>query len=127
MLSIDERIMNFAVRIFHLSRYLRQAHHEYSMADQILRSGTSIGANYEEACGTITSADYIAKISISLKEARETRYWLKLFFKTELVDYKLFESLCDDCNSIINILGKTIRTAQTNNVKSKKLQTNKSS
>ena len=119
MLSIDERIMNFAVRIFYLSKHLRQVHHEYSLADQILRCGTSIGANYEEACGTITPADYIAKISISLKEARETRHWLKLFFKTELVDYKLFKSLCDDCNSIINILGKTMRTAQANNVKSK--------
>ena len=122
MLSIDERIMNFAVRIFYLSKHLRQVHHEYSLADQILRCGTSIGANYEEACGTITQADYIAKISISLKEARETRFWLKLFQKTELIDNKLFNSLYDDCNSIINILGKTIRTVQ---AKSDKLKHSK--
>ena len=119
MLAIDERIMNFTVRIYNLSKHLRRIHHEYSLADQVLRSGTSIGANYEEACGAISQADYIAKISISLKEARETRFWLKLFRKTELIDNKLFNSLYDDCNSIINILGKTIRTAQAKNEKLK--------
>ncbi len=114
--------MNFTVRIYNLSKHLRQIYHEYSLADQVLRSGTSIGANFEEACGAITQADYIAKISISLKEARETRFWLKLFQKIELIDNKLFNSLYDDCNSIINILGKTIRTAQ---AKSDKLKHSK--
>ena len=113
MLPIDERTLSFAVRIFYLSKHLREIHHEYSLADQILRSGTSIGANYEEARGAITQADFIAKTSVSLKEARETRYWLRLFYRIKLINNELYSSLLDDCNSIINILGKAIRTVQT--------------
>ena len=113
MLSIEERTLNFAARIFYLSKQLREVHHEYSLADQILRSGTSIGANYEEARGAISKADFIAKTSISLKEARETRYWLKLFFQIKLIDNELYTDLLSNCNSIINILGKAIRTVQT--------------
>ena len=113
MLSIEERTLNFAARIFYLSKQLREVYHEYSLADQILRSGTSIGANYEEARGAISKADFIAKTSISLKEARETRYWLKLFFQIKLIDNELYTELLGNCNSIINILGKAIRTVQT--------------
>jgi four helix bundle protein len=117
---INDRLLDFAVRVIHLSQYLRSKHKEYCLSNQVLRSGTSIGANFEEACGSITKADYIAKLSISLKEARETLYWIKLFHKAELLDEKLYQSLYNDCNMIIHILGKTIRTTQRNNEKNKK-------
>ena len=119
-MTINDRLLNFAVRAIRLSQYLRDKCKEYSMANQVLRSGTSIGANFEEACGSITKADYIAKMSISLKEARETLYWIKLFRKEELIDEKLYQSLHNDCNTIIHILGKTIRTTQRNNEKNEK-------
>lgn len=113
-MTVNDRLINFAVRMIHLSQYLRNKHKEYNLANQVLRSGTSIGANYEEACGSITKADYIAKMSISLKEARETRYWIVIFHKANMLENNLFQSLYDDCNMIVHILGKTIRTAQKN-------------
>ena len=117
---INDRLLDFAVRVIHLSQYLRSKYKEYCLSNQVLRSGTSIGANFEEACGSITKADYIAKLSISLKEARETLYWIRLFRKAELLDEKLYQSLYNDCNMIIHILGKTIRTTQRNTEKNKK-------
>ncbi len=119
-MTINDRLLNFAVRVIHLSQHLRSKYKEYSLANQVLRSGTSIGANFEEACGSITKADYIAKMSISLKEARETLYWIRLFRKVDLLDEKLYQSLYSDCNTIIHILGKTIRTTQRNNEKNEK-------
>ena len=118
-MTINDRLLDFAVRVIHLSQYLQSKHKEYCLSNQVLRSGTSIGANFEEACGSITKADYIAKLSISLKEARETLYWIKLFRKAKLLDEKLYQSLYNDCNMIIHILGKTIRTTQRNNEKNK--------
>ncbi len=123
-MTINDRLLNFAVRVIHLSQYLRSKYKEYSLANQVLRSGTSIGANFEEACGSITKADYIAKMSISLKEARETLYWIRLFRKVDLLDEKLYQSLYNDCNIIIHILGKTIRTTQRNNEKNEKQKQN---
>lgn len=120
IMTINDRLLNFAVRVIHLSQHLRSKYKEYSLANQVLRSGTSIGANFEEACGSITKADYIAKMSISLKEARETLYWIRLFRKVDLLDEKLYQSLYSDCNTIIHILGKTIRTTQRNNEKNEK-------
>ena len=112
MIPIEDRLLNFAVEIIRLSQNMRKEYREYALANQVLRSGTSIGANYEEACGAITKADYIAKISISLKEARETRYWIKLFHQSEYIDNPTFEKLHKECTSIINILGKVMRTVQ---------------
>lgn len=123
-MTINDRLLNFAVRVIHLSQYLRSKYKEYSLANQVLRSGTSIGANFEETCGSITKADYIAKMSISLKEARETLYWIRLFRKVDLLDEKLYQSLYNDCNIIIHILGKTIRTTQRNNEKNEKQKQN---
>ncbi len=123
-MTINDRLLNFAVRVIHLSQYLRSKYKEYSLANQVLRSGTSIGANFEEACGSITKADYIAKMSISLKEARETLYWIRLFRKVDLLDEKLYQSLYNDCSIIIHILGKTIRTTQRNNEKNEKQKQN---
>lgn len=84
---------------------------EYVLSKQLLRSGTSIGANVEEALAGISKKDFIAKMSISSKEARETRYWLRLIDKSNIVQIELLKSL-QAIESIINILTKIVKTSQ---------------
>ena len=84
---------------------------EYVLSKQLLHSGTSIGANVEEALAGISKKDFIAKMSISSKEARETRYWLRLIDKSNIVQIELLKSL-QDIESIINILTKIVKTSQ---------------
>jgi four helix bundle protein len=81
---IRKKSFDFAVRIINLYQYLVKQKNSYELAKQILRSGTSIGANIEEATGGVSKADFKNKLSISYKEARETLYWLKLLHKTSL-------------------------------------------
>ena len=83
---------------------------DYSIADQILWAGTSIGANLAEAIHAESSEDFIHKIAISRKEASETKYWLKLIHKLELIDDKLFTSLYNDCDEILRMLFSATRT-----------------
>lgn len=101
---VKEKAEDFAVRIVRCSRYLRDRHREYSLADQLLRSGTSIGANLSEAEFAQSKADFITKLSISLKEAAETKFWLTLLHKTDLLDDKIFYSLNTDVKNIISLL-----------------------
>ena len=84
------------------------------MSKQILRSGTSIGANISESISGISKADFVHKLSISLKEARETLYWLKLLNKSEYIDDKLANSLINDCDEIIRLLFAIIRSSKSN-------------
>ena len=86
----------FAVRIVKLYLYLYKEKKEFVLSKQILRSGTSIGANAEEAVGGISKKDFWAKMSIAYKEARETEYWLRLLNDTDILDDKLFTSLHDE-------------------------------
>ena len=101
---VKEKAEDFAVRIVRCSRYLRDRHREYSLADQLLRSGTSIGANLSEAEFAQSKADFITKLSISLKEAAETKFWLTLLHKTDLLDDKIFYLLNTDVKNIISLL-----------------------
>ena len=101
---VKEKAEDFAVRIVRCSRYLRDRHREYSLADQLLRSGTSIGANLSEAEFAQSKADFITKLSISLKEVAETKFWLTLLHKTDLLDDKIFYSLNTDVKNIISLL-----------------------
>lgn len=101
---VKEKAEDFAVRIVRCSRYLRDRHREYSLADQLLRSGTSIGANLSEAEFAQSKTDFITKLSISLKEAAETKFWLTLLHKTDLLDDKIFYSLNTDVKNIISLL-----------------------
>ncbi len=97
---IRDKSFEFAVRIINLSIYLRSVKNEYVLSKQILRSGTSIGANVEEATGGISKADFKNKLSIAYKEARETHYWLRLMQRTEYKDIRMFKSLERDCEEI---------------------------
>ena len=102
----------FAVRIVRLSQFLISEKHAYQLADQIRRSGTSIGANVEEAVGGQSRRDFIAKCSIAYKEARETHYWLRLLRDTDYVEVRLAESLLQDCEELRKILTVIIRSSK---------------
>ena len=104
----------FAVKVVSLSKRLRNEHKEYDLSRQILRSATSIGANAEEAVGGISKRDFSAKLSISYKEARETKYWLRLLHETDYLTEPEFEELINDCDEISKILFTIIRTSRNN-------------
>jgi four helix bundle protein len=95
---------NFAIRIINLYKHLRSNYNETVISKQILRSGTSIGANIAEAVYAESPADFEHKLKISLKEISETLYWLKLLYRTKFISAKEFTSMASDCNSLKNIL-----------------------
>ncbi len=100
----------FALRIVKLYVYLRKEKKEYHLSSQIVRSGTSIGANIEEATGGSSRRDFKAKLGIAYKEARETRYWIRLFTDSDILDSKLAASLLKDCEELIKLLTAIINT-----------------
>ena len=100
----------FAVRIVKLYQYLSAEKHEYVMSKQLLRSGTSIGANLAEAECAISRKDFLAKVYIALKECAETKYWLELLWETEYLSEMEFESICADCEELRKMLSATTKT-----------------
>lgn len=94
----------FAIKIIKLYKYLCDEKREFVLSKQILKSGTSIGANAREASRGQSKADFYAKLYISLKEAEETAYWLELFYESEYIDKEKFQKLYGDCEEIIRIL-----------------------
>lgn len=106
---IVEKSMEFAVRIVNLYKYLCAEKSEYVMSKQILRSGTSIGANVREAIRGQSRADFGAKMNIALKEACETEYWLELLYKTDYIEKEHCESIYNDCKEIIRILTAIVK------------------
>jgi len=111
---IKIKSFSFAVRIVKLAEYLRKNKKEFILSGQILRSGTSIGANIEEAIGGQSKNDFISKISIAYKEARETKYWLELLKETNYLNLEQSESLLKDCEELLKILGSIKKTSYTN-------------
>ena len=101
---IESKSFNFAVRIVKLYQYLCEEKKEYVLSKQLLRCGTSIGANVSEAQRGQSKPDFYAKIAISLKEANEARYWIHLLHATEYLSNKEYKSLDSDINEIISIL-----------------------
>lgn len=102
----------FAVRIVKLSKWLAGEKKAYQLADQVLRSGTSIGANLEEAVGGQTRRDFVAKCSVAYKEARETHYWLRLLRDTDHLDEKQAVSLLADCEELLRLLTTILLSAK---------------
>ena len=111
---------DYGVRIFNLYKWLIEKHRIYSVADQILRSGTSIGANVEEATGGFSKKEFAAKIGIAYKEARETRYWLRILNAGGCLEEKLFNSLLFDCEELIKILSSIQMTTRRNLINDQK-------
>ena len=109
---IRDKSYKFSLRIVKLYRYLIENKKEYILSKQVLRSGTSIGANVEEAIGGHSDRDFISKLTVAYKEARETRYWLNLLIDSGYLELKLTESLLDDCEEICRIIGSIQKTCK---------------
>jgi four helix bundle protein len=112
---IQQKSYEFALRIIQLNQMIIEDSREYVIAKQILRSGTSIGANIEEAIGAQSRRDFKAKLSISYKEARETHYWLRLLRDAQIISHQLSESMINDCNELLKIIGSIIKTLKNPN------------
>ena len=100
----------FAIRIVRAYKYLTAEKNEYVLSKQLLRSGTSIGANVKEATRGQSKPDFYSKLNIALKEASETEYWLEILYETEYIDKKLFESINADCQELIKLLVSITKT-----------------
>ena len=107
---IVEKSKAFALRIIKLYKYLDSNYRIGVIATQLLKSGTSIGANVKEAIRAQSKADFYAKLNISLKEASETEYWLELLYESEYITKEQFESIYDDCREILKILTAITKT-----------------
>ena len=110
-----EKSLFFAARIVKLNKYLVKEKHEVIISKQIIRSGTSIGANANEAAYGISRADFIAKMQIALKETSETEYWLNLLVLSEYITEAEGDSLISDCLEIKRILISSLNTAKQKN------------
>ena len=117
---IQQKSYSFALRIIKLYSYLTENKKEYVLSKQILRSGTSIGANVEEALGAQSKSDFIAKLSIAYKEARETSYWIRLMRDSDYLENDLAESILNDCTELINIITAILKSAKGRNEKTMK-------
>ena len=106
-----EKSFEFAVRIVNLYKYLLREHKEYTLSKQLLRCGTSIGANVSEAQRGQSKADFAAKMNIALKEANETQYWLKLLYRTDYLTKNQYESLNSDIQELLGILTAICKSA----------------
>lgn len=114
MSILKEKSYTFALRMIKLFQYLLNEKKEFVLSKQILRSGTSIGANIEEAFQGESKPDFIHKLSIANKEAFETNYWLRLLRDSEYLEKKLADSLLADCDEIQKLLVSSIKTAKLN-------------
>jgi len=115
MRDIEQRTFEFAVRIVKLCQALdKEPGVSRTLATQILRSGTSVGANVEEAQGGQSKADFVSKLSISRKEARESHYWLRLLAETEVVPSRQLADLTDEANQLVAILTTIIKNTKGN-------------
>ena len=106
---------DFAIRIVRLSQFLQSDKKEFVLSKQILRSGTAIGALIREAEYGQSKSDFIHKLSISLKEANETEYWVNILKDTGYVEQNLYESILSDCNELLRLLIASIKTAKKHN------------
>ena len=100
----------FALRIIKLYKYLQSEHKEFVLAKQILRSGTSIGANVKEAIRGQSKPDFYSKMNIALKEASETEYWLELLYESNYIDKTSFDSIYNDCQELLKLLVAITKT-----------------
>lgn len=109
-----EKSLQFGVQIVKMARKLQEEEHEYIVSRQILKSGTSIGANIRESQNAQSKPDFINKLSIALKEADETQYWLELMVLSEMITKEHYSLLEQDLKEIIAILTSSIKTAKAN-------------
>ena len=107
----------FAVRCVNLYKLLNEEKHDFTIGKQVLRSGTSVGANVKEALRGYTKADFTAKMSIALKEASETEFWIELLRDTNFITEQQANSMLTDCTELIKLLMTIIKTSQEKTIK----------
>lgn len=107
---VQEKSFAFALRIVKMYQWLCGERKEFVLSKQILRCGTSIGANIEEAIGAQSEKDFHSKMAIAYKESRETHYWLRLLRGSNYIDDGAFESISTDCEELIKLLGSITKT-----------------
>ena len=106
-----DKALKFGIRVIKLAEYLEN-NKQKIIANQILRSGMSIGANISESEYSVSKADFVNKLQIARKEANETKYWLRLLNAAELIENKLYESLLNDTEELLKLLGSSVLTAK---------------
>ncbi|HZS05097.1 MAG TPA: four helix bundle protein [Blastocatellia bacterium] len=110
--ELAERLLDYAVRIVKPVESLPHSIAGKRIGDQLLRSGTSVGANYEEAQGAESSGDFVHKLQIALKELRESNYWLRLLTKSGVMPAERMREIVDESNQLCRILSKAVATAK---------------
>lgn len=123
--NIQDKCMNFSVRIVNLCHFLTEEKHEFNISNQVFRSGTSIGANIAEAQCAISKKDFINKAYIALKESNETIYWLELLYKTHYIVKKQYDSIYTDADELRRLLVSITKTARKNEENSHSISENK--
>lgn len=111
---IKDKSKRFAVRVVRLYQHLTEQKREFVLSKQLLRSGTSIGANVREAGRGQSKKDFVSKMNIALKEAAESEYWLELLYETEYLTKAEFESIASDCGELNRLLISIVKTSNTN-------------
>ncbi len=110
---IQTKSYTFALRVIKLYKFLKDEKKEYTLGKQVLRSGTSIGANVEEAIGRQSDKDFLSKMSIAYKEARETHYWIRLLSDSGFIKPNERDSLITDCEELLKIIGSIQKSMKT--------------
>ena len=112
---ILKKSKSFALRIIKLYKYLNEQKHEHILSKQLLRCGTSVGANAKEAVYSQSKADFTAKLFVAQKECAETEYWLELLYESEYINKSEFDSVYEDCQELMNMIVASTKTLQGKN------------
>ena len=112
--KISDRLLDFGVEVIKITGELSKKNINKDIAKQLLRSGTSAGANYEESYGAESRADFIHKLQIVLKELRESLYWFRLIQRSQILKYNKLDNIIDEAEQLCNIIAKSIITTKTN-------------
>jgi four helix bundle protein len=107
---IQKKCFRFSVLVVGLCKYLREKQKDYIISKQLLRAGTSIGANVEEGIGCQSKKDFYFRLTIAYKEARESYYWLKVLKEAEMIEQSIIDQPISDCEEILKIIGSILKT-----------------
>ena len=113
---IKDKSFKFSLEIIKVYNYLKSTKNEFVLSKQLLRSGTSIGANVREGLKGQSKRDFLSKMSIALKEAEETEYWLELLILSNYIDYKQEKILLENCRELCKILSSIVKTTKINKI-----------
>lgn len=109
---LKDKSFHFAIRIVNLYKFLKKEHSEYILSQQLIRSGTSTGAIVREAEHAESLKDFVHQLSIGLKEANESKYWPDLLYTTGLITRKMFESINNNCEGLLQLLIASVKTSK---------------